>query len=167
TNGLAVALDEVEKMTAGIDHDRSWALSRGIGDNRACEGGIRPPRWLRCRREDVRHGGPACAGSKCKQRRAGHSLPDPHSPKEHSTVRLFHKDILNRKWPGNHQIGLGFWRVRRRKIAFAETFPLPTWAAQTANKKFGRRSFRRVGAALFLPGISSGGRSWTDHEFWY
>ena len=39
-NGLPVALDEVEKMTAGIDDDRSWPLARGIGDNRACESGI-------------------------------------------------------------------------------------------------------------------------------
>src|SRR6516162_1117962 len=98
-NGLPVALDEVEKMTAGIDDDGSWPLARRIGDNRACEGGIRRPRLLRCRREDVEAGRSACAGRKRQQRRAGQSLPDPHSPREQSTDPLFHKDILNQKWP--------------------------------------------------------------------
>jgi hypothetical protein len=107
-NGLPVALDEVEKMTAGIDDDGSWPLARRIGDNRACEGGIRGPGLLRCRREDVEAGRSACAGGKRKQRRAGHGLPDPHSAREQSTDPLFHKDILNQKWPGKHQIGLGF-----------------------------------------------------------
>jgi hypothetical protein len=103
-NGLSAALDEVEKMTAGIDDDRARPLARGEGDDLAGEGGIGPPRLFRRHGVNAGIGRPACEGGKNQQHCAGHALHDPHSPMWQPTQPLLHKDILNQKRSGEHPL---------------------------------------------------------------
>ena len=66
-NGLSAVVNDVEKMTARIDDDRSRALVRRVGDDLAGERGIRPSLLLPRRRKNIGIGCPAYAGGKYQQ----------------------------------------------------------------------------------------------------
>ena len=98
-DGLSGVVDQVEKMTARIDDDRSRPLVRRVGDDLAGEGGIGPSRLFPQPLSKHRHWSSHLRRLSLP---AVRRLPFPHDPRlparqSREPEPDLHKDILNQK----------------------------------------------------------------------
>ena len=96
-------MDDVEKMTARIDDDRSRPLVRRVGDDLAGEGGIRPSPLFPRHRKNVGAGRPAYAGGKYQQHGARYTPHELHLPAWKTPEPDFHNDILSQNGWDEHR----------------------------------------------------------------